>query len=114
MIIRVTNKAARKLKCSPQEALPKSTNRLEDWVIHVFTDLYIFPIAEFPVSICKVGDRSLQGSINEMIYHAAGYMMDGLDNLKEIAKRINDMPMLSLPGFFPHRVHLSSERTIVE
>jgi len=165
LILRVTNKAAKRLKLTPEKASPKSADQVGDWTVHVFTtqrkqfffftnshsllsvvvsgrrvkslpgllaaarqslesyfcycgvanaNPHIFPSSGFPVSVCKVGDQSLLGSMNEMIYHTKFHMMDGLENLDEIAKRINDMPMFSLPGVIPHQVHLSNELTIIE
>ncbi len=45
------------------------------------------------VTFCKAGDRRVLGSMNDLIYHAKVYILDGQLSATIANKRLNEMPM---------------------
>ncbi len=158
MIIRLTQKLAKKIKTAPTRVLPLDTNPLADWSAHLFTadraqyillantaSLYstvvygagitddnellrrgLSQVREFmaddgqeflyqrfvapstgTVRFSKALNRSVTGSMNDLVYHAKIWLAEGELSPHDVSFKLNEIPMSSL-GYANPRKALKS------
>jgi phosphoribosyl-ATP pyrophosphohydrolase len=147
MIIRLSQKLAKKIKTTPTRVLPPDANPFADWSAHLFTadrahyilltntaslystvmhgggistdnrlldhglsqirELMIDDGQEFlylrfiapstaTISFSKALNRSVTGSMNDLVYHAKVWLTEGDLSPHDVAFKLNQIPMSSL------------------
>ncbi|MEJ2033589.1 MAG: hypothetical protein P8Y63_11240 [Deltaproteobacteria bacterium] len=151
MILRVTQKLAKKIKVAPKVTLPRDSNPFADWAAHLFTadrtqyilltnsaslysvifygrgisesDIFIDRVlsalrdfmvdaghgpvfercivpAASEILLCKTGDRSLLGSMNDHIHCAKAHLL--CESPFEAGHKLNSTPMGAIGYRFPN------------
>jgi hypothetical protein len=164
MIVRLSQKLAKKIKESPARVLPLDANPLADWSAHLFTaeraqyilltntvSLYstvmhgagitgdneflrrgLGRINEFmaddgleliyqrfvgpatgTIRFSKALNRSVTGSMNDLVYHAKAWLIEGDLSPHDVSFKLNEMPM-SMFGYVNPRERLKSLTSVLE
>ena len=86
MIFRFSAKLGKKLEISPTEVLPTHTNPYADWSAHL-----AFLPETSSISFSKALNRSVTGSMNELILYAQVILAEEKISLYDVSFKLNDM-----------------------
>src|SRR6516165_6487661 len=103
MIFRLSHKLNAKIKAGVLRALPLDENPLADWSAHLFVAgraqyLLVSNTRSLYASVrfAKALDRSVTGSMNDLIKHATYWLAGGDESPFDVGFRLNEIPMSAL------------------